>query len=191
MTNVHEPLQLPDAPPLVDGIELREYDILSRRGETVHFRGQLLATAKSQRAEHTHPGLRFAPPKFQCSACRWFRPTLWLADPATTIVCTDADGRELWTKTVIDNSRRYIVQSSGMSAVPDEIERSAVQVLGSIFEVVRSLTITNRGPAFLPDASVAMLDKAAEFDSHIAAVYDALIDPLDRHRVEFDSAHTH
>jgi hypothetical protein len=184
-------IQLPNAPPLVHSLPLKEYDIISRRGEMVTFRGQLLATASSQRPDHTHPGLKFAPRKWQCSACRWFRPTLWLADPEVPIVCVDAEGRDVWTKTVTDgNERRYVVQSSGMSIVPGEIERSAVQVLSSVYEVVRSLTITNRGPVFIPDASVAMLNKAGDYDPHIDAVYDLLIEPLDRHRAGFDSAHT-
>jgi hypothetical protein len=190
MTTSHEVIQLPNAPPLVEGVPVQTYDLLTRRDETITFDGQVLATATSHRDEHTHPGIKFAPPKWQCSACRWFRPTLWLVSPDSVVTSKDKNGNVLRVRPMTDE-RRYIVQSSGMSAVPGEIERSAVQLLSSVFEVIRSLTITNRGPVFLPDASVAMLSKAADVDPHLDAVYDKLIDPLDRRRNDYDSAHTH
>lgn len=167
-------------PTELDAIPLQQHKVLSRRGEHVGFIGQKIGTRSSRRDQHTHPGIEFAPAKYQCSACRWFEPSLWIVDPDSDIVRFNDKDVEI-EREPATGKRRYVYQSSGMSAVPNEVERAAVYVFATPAEVVRAMTIVNRtSEYYIPEASIELLNVAADILDEFDELYDNLVDPLDR-----------
>lgn len=172
-------------PPAVDEILVADratetYVLNDKMGAHVTFVGQELGQANSHRKIHTHPGLQHAPKKWQCSGCRYFRATIYAVDPEAVVTVTGENGDVIRTYPP-GSWRRYIVQTSGLSNIPDETERSTVYIFTSPVEVIRALTVTTRGPQpYLPEAAIDAISQAADVDPAFDAVYDALVDPLDR-----------
>lgn len=181
---------LVDRPPADDyetlaEVPARQYEILTRAHGIVKFTGKLIASTTSHRPEHTHPGIEFAPRKYQCSACRWFRPSLWVLTNGIVEHWTYVNGQHRPTRTdaydMTGGHFVYVLQTSGISIVPEETERSAVTVSEEIASIIRTLVVTVRSEQpYLPEASLEMLAQAADLLPPVNTVYDTLIAPLDR-----------
>jgi hypothetical protein len=126
--------------------------ILDRNGARHEIDGMFLGMGSSHRPYHKgHQGAEWAPPRVHCSTCRWTELRIFRSR----------------------DDRLYVV-NCGASDVPGERDFITVTEVGAPFELVETLTVTDRGSdrPMLPMPARRALAQAA---SHDAGLRDAYI----------------
>lgn len=133
---------------------LRTYDHDSKRIVPIHFHGQRLAHASSQRPQHTHPTRHWAIPHERCSACRWFEAGIYVVTESAALRDQPVGA--------------YVLETSGKTIVPNERDRFRVRVFVDPWVVVAKLMKRHDNDVYLPPVSKNVLEQAARKDKKIA-----------------------
>lgn len=171
-----------------DGSRTDDYVVRGRDNEIIGLHGTFLGFATSQRDTHddTVEHVRHVNGEFyarageRCSACRWFEVQIYgvhdelvlphdiITDYDATDVDLDVDLGDCPTTT---RRGRYLVLTSGVSTVPDEVIMRRASWTDSPYEVVELLTQRRGTRPFLPTPSARVLAQAAAWDSGIRDAY--------------------
>lgn len=146
----------------VGGPPTQDHVIEGRDSEIIFVRGRMLGFATSQRDVHEHLA-DYAAPGERCSACRWFEVRIYGVDYELT---GDGDDYES-----IERRGRYLVLTSGVSVVPDEVIMRRAVWTDSPFEVVEVLTQRRGTTPYLPAPSARVLSQAAAWDDGLSDAY--------------------
>lgn len=128
------------------------WNIVDRNDRLNVLDAMFLGMGSSHRPEHKgHPETAFAPRGVHCSTCRWTEIRLFQD---------------------VESSRLYVVKC-GVSNVPDERDLIEVSSVATPFELVESLTTTDRrsGRPILPMPSRMALAQSVSYSDSLRDAY--------------------